>query len=461
MTPRLMFCAPASGSGKTMVTCAVLRALLRRGLRPMACKSGPDYIDPMFHSRVLGTQSCNLDLFFFDQATARSLLARCAEKADVTVLEGAMGYYDGIAMGADASAYALAAATQTPAVLVVDGRGRALSAAAEVLGFQSFRQPSGIAGVIVNRVSPMVYPRLAETITRETGLPVFGFLPVMEDCAIESRHLGLVTAAEITDLQQKLDQMAQQAEKTVDLDGLLALARTAPELEKSPMSLPVVPDRPRIAVARDKAFCFYYEASLQLLRELGAELVEFSPIRDERLPRQIQGLYLGGGYPELYARELAENETMRRSIHDAVIGGIPTVAECGGFLYLHRTLRDEGGTPWPMAGVLDADGYPTGKLSRFGYVTLTAETDSLLFRRGETMPAHEFHYWDSTQPGADFTARKPKSERHWMAGVATDSLYAGFPHFHFAAKPEAARRFVEAAAAYGKNRMPDWSVEMR
>ena len=461
MTPRLMFCAPASGSGKTTVTCAVLRALLRRGLRPMACKSGPDYIDPMFHSRVLGAQSCNLDLFFFDHATAKSLLARSAAQADVTVLEGAMGYYDGIAMGADASAYALASATRTPAVLVVDGRGRALSVAAEVVGFQRFRQPSGIAGVILNRTSPMLYPRLAETITRETGLPVFGFLPVMADCALESRHLGLVTAAEISDLQQKLDRMARQAEKTVDLDGLLALARTAPELGRSPKSLPAVPDRPRIAVARDKAFCFYYEASLQVLRDLGAELVEFSPLKDETLPQRIQGLYLGGGYPELYARELAENETMRRSIHDAVTGGMPTVAECGGFLYLHRTLRDEAGTPWPMAGVLDAEGYPTGKLSRFGYVTLTAETDSLLFRRGETMPAHEFHYWDSTAPGADFTAQKPQSDRSWMAGVATESLYAGFPHFHFAAKPEAARRFVESAANYGKKQDADWSVEKR
>ena len=461
MTPRLMFCAPASGSGKTTVTCAVLRALLRRGLRPMACKSGPDYIDPMFHSRVLGAQSCNLDLFFFDHATAKSLLARSAAQADVTVLEGAMGYYDGIAMGADASAYALASATRTPAVLVVDGRGRALSVAAEGVGFQRFRQPSGIAGVILNRTSPMLYPRLAETITRETGLPVFGFLPVMTDCALESRHLGLVTAAEISDLQQKLDRMARQAEKTVDLDGLLALARTAPELGRSPKSLPAVPDRPRIAVARDKAFCFYYEASLQVLRDLGAELVEFSPLKDETLPQRIQGLYLGGGYPELYARELAENETMRRSIHDAVTGGMPTVAECGGFLYLHRTLRDEAGTPWPMAGVLDAEGYPTGKLSRFGYVTLTAETDSLLFRRGETMPAHEFHYWDSTAPGADFTAQKPQSDRRWMAGVATESLYAGFPHFHFASRPEVAGRFVEAAANDGKKQDADWSVEMR
>ena len=449
MTPRLMFCAPASGGGKTTVTCAVLRALLRRGLRPMACKSGPDYIDPMFHSRVLGAQSCNLDLFFFSHTTARSLLARCAAQADVTVLEGAMGYYDGISMGTDASAWDLASATETPAVLVVDGRGRALSTAAEVRGFQSFRQPSQITGVILNRVSPMLYPRLAETITRETGLPVLGYLPVMADCAIESRHLGLVTAAEIDDLQQKLDRMADQAEKSVDLDGLLALARKAPPLEAEPLGLAPVAGRPRIAVARDKAFCFYYEASLQVLRDLGAELVEFSPLEDGELPEYIQGLYLGGGYPELYAKQLSENVAMRQSVFDAVTEGLPTVAECGGFLYLHKTLQDAGGTPWPMAGVLDAEGYPTGKLSRFGYVTLTAERDSLLFRQGDTMPAHEFHYWDSTAPGQDFTARKPQSARQWQAGMGTSSLYAGFPHFHFASKPEAARRFLEAALAYG------------
>ena len=450
MTPRLMFCAPASGGGKTTVTCAVLRALLRRGLRPMACKSGPDYIDPMFHSRVLGAQSCNLDLFFFSPDTARSLLARSAENADVTVLEGAMGYYDGIAMTADASAYALAAATQTPAVLVVDGRGRALSAAAAVRGFQTFREPSGIAGVLLNRVSPMLYPRMAETITRETGLPVLGYLPVMNDCAIESRHLGLVTAAEIGDLQQKLDRLAEQAEKTVDLDGLLALARRAPALEAAPLALHPVTGQPRIAVAKDKAFCFYYEDSLQVLRDLGAELVEFSPLIDGALPEGIGGLYLGGGYPELYAKQLSENERMRQSIGRAVRAGLPTVAECGGFLYLHRTLQDETGAPWPMVGALDADAYPTGKLSRFGYVTLTAQSDSLLFRAGETMPAHEFHYWDSTAPGQAFTAQKPHSDRQWQAGIATDSLYAGFPHFHFASKPEAAARFLERALRFAQ-----------
>ena len=448
MTPRILFCAPASGGGKTTVTCAVLRAFLRRGLKPMACKSGPDYIDPMFHSRVLGARSCNLDLFFFSKSTARALLARNAEHAGVTVLEGAMGYYDGIAMSSDASAYDLARTTETPAVLVVDGRGRALSAAAEIQGFLAFRQPSQIAGVLLNRVSPMLYPRLAETITKETGLPVFGYLPVMEDCAVESRHLGLVTAAEIEDLQEKLDRLAAQAEKTVDLDGLLALARTAPDLKDRLPELEPVAGNLRIAVAKDKAFCFYYADSLRVLEDLGAELVEFSPLTDRALPAGIQGLYLGGGYPELYAKELAENASMRRSIHDAVLTGLPTVAECGGFLYLHRTLQDPNGKPWPMAGVLEAEAYPTGKLGRFGYVTLTARTGSLLFKEGETIPAHEFHYWDSTAPGTDFTARKPQSNRSWEAAVATKSLYAGFPHFHFASRPEAARRFLEAARIY-------------
>lgn len=454
MTPRLMICAPASGCGKTTVVCAVLRALLRRGLKPMACKSGPDYIDPMFHSHVLEAQSCNLDLFFFPPATAQGLLARCASHADVTVMEGAMGYYDGIAMSAEASAWDLARATDTPAVLVADGRGRALSAAAEIKGFQHFRPDSGIAGVILNRTSPMLYPRLAETIMKETGLPVLGYLPVLEDCVLESRHLGLVTAAEVKNLRQKLDRLADQAEKTVDLDGLLALARTAPPLAEDarPVLAALPGPHPRIAVARDEAFCFYYEASLQVLRDLGAELVEYSPMKDRTLPDDVQGLYLGGGYPELYAQQLAENTSMRKSVHDAVTGGLPTIAECGGFLYLHRSLKDADGTPWPMAGVLEAEAYPTGKLGRFGYVTLTAESDSLLFRRGETVPAHEFHYWDSTSPGSAFLAQKPRSNRAWQAGVATDTLYAGFPHFHFASRPEAARRFLKAAQAFGAAR---------
>lgn len=448
MTPRFLVCAPSSGSGKTTVVCAILRALLRRNLHPMACKSGPDYIDPMFHSSVLGAKSCNLDLFFFSRETARALLAQNARSADVTILEGAMGYYDGIAMSCAASAYALARATDTPAVLVVNGKGAALSVAATVKGFLDFRKPSCIAGVILNRVSPMLYPRLAKTITDETGLPVYGYLPEMPDCVIESRHLGLVTAAEIGDLQQKLDKLAAQAEKSLALDELLALAARAGAIDDVLPPLTPVSKRVRVGVARDRAFCFYYEDSLDVLRRLGAELVEFSPLSDRALPHGIQGLYLGGGYPELYAKALSQNEPMRRAVREAVTNGLPTIAECGGFLYLHKTLTDGAGETFPMAGALDAAAYPTGRLTRFGYVTLTARNDTMLLSRGESIPAHEFHYWDSTAPGEDYTAQKPQSERIWRAGVGTERLYAGFPHFHFAARPDSARRFLEQCVAF-------------
>lgn len=448
MTARLMIASSASGSGKTSVACALQGALKRRGLRLMAFKSGPDYIDPMFHESVLGTKSRNLDLFFFSPQTARALVKQHATHADLTVIEGAMGYYDGIAMTDEASAYALARATETPVVLVVDGRGRALSAAAEVEGFLRFKRASQIKGVIVNRVSPMLYPRLKDAIEQATGVPVLGYLPVMEHCAIESRHLGLITAAEITDLKERLERLAAQAEKSLDLDALIALAQGAPELtdelpQRAALSKPV-----RVAVARDHAFCFYYEDSLDVLRGLGAELVDFSPLHDRTLPERVSALYLGGGYPELYAKQLSENASMRESIRSAIVRGMPTIAECGGFLYLHKTLQDADGTPYPMAGVLDAQAFPTGKLSRFGYVTLTAKKDSMLFKAGEHLPAHEFHYWDSSEPGSDFTAQKPLSTRHWEAGIATETLYAGFPHFHFAAAPELARRFLEKALEF-------------
>lgn len=360
-----------------------------------------------------------------------------------------MGYYDGIGLSADASAYDLARATGTPAVLVLDGRGRALTAAAAVKGMRDFRPDSGIRGVILNRVSPMLYPRLKEAIEGETGVTVYGYLPNLPGCALESRHLGLVTAAEVAGLREKLSALAAQAEKSVDIDGLLALAASAPALDAAAPALPPpVEGRPRIAVARDKAFCFYYADGLELLETLGAELAEFSPLADESLPEGACGLYLGGGYPELFAGALAANAPMREAVRAAVAGGLPTVAECGGFLYLNRLLSDGEGRDWPMAGALPGRAANTGKLGRFGYVTLTAKKDGLLGRAGTRLPAHEFHYWDSDAPGSDFRADKPQSSRGWDCAFHTPTLYAGFPHFHFWAAPAAARNFVAAARRY-------------
>lgn len=449
--PRLLLCASASGGGKTTVTCAVLQALVNRERNPVAFKCGPDYIDPMFHSEIIGAKSRNLDLFFLGEDKTRYLLEKNSAGAGLALIEGVMGYYDGIAMSHEASAYHLARVTETPAVLVLDGRGSALTLAAAVHGMQTFRPDSGIRGVLLNRVSPMLYPRLKACIEAETGLTVYGYLPNLPDCALESRHLGLVTASEVAGLKEKLQRLAVQAEKSLDLDGLLALAASAPALDPKPVELPPpVEGQPVIAVAKDRAFCFYYADGLELLEQMGARLVEFSPLEDEDLPQGACGLYLGGGYPELFARALADNAPMRRAVHAAVTGGMPTVAECGGFLYLQDTLADGEGKAWPMAGVFPAAARNTGRLGRFGYVTLTAQKDGLLCRAGEGFPAHEFHYWDSTAPGTGFRAQKPQSDRGWDCAFHTPTLYAGFPHFHFWARPELARHFVAAARRHNQ-----------
>ena len=437
--PRLVLAGSNSGCGKTTVTCAVLQALVTRGLRVGAAKCGPDYIDPMFHSRVIGAKSSNLDSFFFDRDTMRYLLAHNGEGCDVTVIEGVMGYYDGLGLTSTrASTYEAARATSSPVVLVVNARGAALSVLAAAEGFLRFAPDSGIRGVILNGCSAMSYGPLARELENRLGVRACGYLPRLPECALESRHLGLITADEVADLQEKLCKLAASAEKTLDFAALLEIARNAPPLRFTPPVLPEAGAPVRIGVAHDRAFCFYYEDSLDLLRQLGAELVPFSPLADEKLPDGMQGLYLGGGYPELYAAQLEANHTLRRQIRDAVHAGMPCIAECGGFMYLTQSIAGHA-----MVGALPGDCFDTGKLTRFGYITATAQEDSLLCCAGEQVPMHEFHHWDTPQPGGAFLAEKP-SGKQWRCAYATDTLYAGFPHFHFYAKPVMAQRFLTA-----------------
>ena len=395
--PRLLLAGTNSGCGKTTLACAVLQALVDRGIDTGSFKCGPDYIDPMFHSRVIGAPSANLDPFFFTENTLRFLLARHAAGRAVSVIEGVMGYYDGLGLTTTrASTYEVARWTQTPVVLVVGAKGTALSALAVLQGFLDFCPDHPVQGVLLNQCSEGAYPALAAAIRERFGGRVrpLGFLPVLPECALSSRHLGLVTAAEVSDLREKLARLARQAERSIDLDGLLELARSAPPLEYEPVRLPRF-DRPvRIAVARDRAFCFYYEDSLAALTELGAELVPFSPLADPALPEEIHGLYLGGGYPELYAPALSENASLRAAIRAAVEGGLPCIAECGGFMYLTQAIAGA-----PMAGVLPGTCADAGRLVRFGYVTLRARRDNLLCRAGEEIRGHEFHRWDATERG--------------------------------------------------------------
>ena len=437
--PRLVLAGTNSGCGKTTVTCAVMQSLVRRGLRVGAAKCGPDYIDPMFHSRVIGAKSSNLDPFFFDRDTMRYLLSHNGQDCDITVIEGVMGYYDGLGLTSTrASTYEAARETESPVVLVVNARGAALSVLAAVQGFLDFAPDNNVQGVILNGCSAMSYGPLARELENRLGVRACGYLPRLPECTLESRHLGLVTADEVADLREKLRQLAEAAEKTLELDALLEIAHNAPVLDFTPPVLPEKGAPVRIGVARDRAFCFYYEDSLDLLRQLGAELIPFSPLADEKLPDGVQGLYLGGGYPELYAAQLEENHTLRRQIQDVVYAGMPCIAECGGFMYLTQSIAGRA-----MVGALPGDCFDTGRLTRFGYITATAQEDSLLCRAGEQVPMHEFHHWDTPQPGDAFGAEKP-SGKQWRCAYATDTLYAGFPHFHFYAKPAMAQRFLAA-----------------
>ena len=449
--PRLLVAATGSGAGKTTIACGLLAALTRRGLRVQACKCGPDYLDPMFHGRVLGLPAHNLDLFLGDATLARTLVAKGAQQCDLTLIEGAMGYYDGIAQSDAASAYDVARATETPAVLVVNARGKALSAAAEVAGFLLFRAPSHVEGVILNHASAGYYPRLKAMIEDEAQVPVWGYVPTLEEVRLPHRHLGLVAANEVHDLRVRVDRLAQVLEQTVDIDALVALASTAPELPLAPRVAPSETDEtPCIAVASDEAFNFIYADALDLLEQLGARVVRFSPLHDEALPEEACGLYLCGGYPELHARALSANESMRASVRAAIEAGMPTIAECGGFLYLHESLEDDTGTPWPMVGVVNGRAMKGDRLVRFGYATLTARTDSLIAHAGEQLRVHEFHYWESDHVGDAFRAQKPQSTRAWDCGVATDTLYAGFPHLYLPGCPNVAERFVDACRTFGR-----------
>ena len=442
--PRILLGAAASGSGKTLITCGLLQALKNRKLQVTSFKCGPDYIDPMFHSRVIGTKSRNLDSFFADEDTVRYLLEKNARDCEISVIEGVMGYYDGLAgISPKASAYDVAKITKTPAVLIVNAKGMSLSAAAFIKGFVEYQEDSQIRGVILNQVSSMMYPRLKQIIEEELSIKVYGYVPVVKDCVLESRHLGLVMPEEIVDLQQKLMELAEILEKSVDIDGLLELAEHAEELpvQESPVAYHTW-RKIRIALAKDEAFCFFYQDNLELLEEMGAELVPFSPIHDKKLPEHIDGMLFHGGYPELYAKKLSENKEMLAAVCAAVQTGIPYMAECGGFMYLHQEMEDMEGHSWPMAGVIHGKSWRTPRLTRFGYITL--EDGTCFGEHVGAIRAHEFHYFDSDRCGEAYTAKKPLSSRSWKCIHSDGQGMSGFPHMYYYSNLRVPEQFLRA-----------------
>lgn len=453
--PRIMIAAPGSGSGKTMMTCAILKALKESGYYPVSSKCGPDYIDPMFHEAVLGIPSNNLDLYFCGDEMTRSLLSDHAADADIAVLEGVMGYYDGRSMDSSkGSSYETAKVTQTPVLLVARCRGMALSLAAVLKGIIEFKKDSNIAGILLNGVSPKLYLRLKEMLETELNIPVVGYLPYLLELSVESRHLGLVTPEETSNLKEQMELLGAKAKETIDLGKILKIAETAPDLCASKLKEGSSSGgkRSRIAVARDRAFGFYYADNLKFLGRSGCELVFFSPLSDQGLPKGTDGIYIGGGYPELYAKELSQNERMRREIGKLLELGTPCIAECGGFMYLHDLLEGEDGSSYPMCGVIEGTAFRTDHLVHFGYASLTSKEDQTFQNAGECLKAHEFHYWDSTNPGRSYHAVKPDGRRDWECVHVRGNLFAGYPHMHFYANREFAARFVSLCRAKEKKR---------
>ena len=347
--PRILIAAASSGSGKTVTSCGIMEALKQQGIRLVSGKCGPDYIDPMFHREVLKIDAQNLDLFFYDKEHLRKLFIQHCKNTQMAVLEGVMGFYDGMGIDTDkGSSYDVAKALETPVVLVVSCKGSALSVVALLKGLIEFRKDSNIQGFLLNRVSEMLYPRMKQMIEAQLkregyDIPVIGYIPEDPAFALESRHLGLVTPDGVTHLETKIKRAGEILGKTIDWKTFFRIANGAPKLSEEEGMENIVPAEREIpiAVARDEAFCFYYKDNLELLKSLGCKLIPFSPLKDRALPTGVKGLILGGGYPEEYARQLSENKTMLESVHDAITNGMPCHASAVVFCICRNSWKTE------------------------------------------------------------------------------------------------------------------------
>ncbi len=448
-----MIAGTGSGCGKTTVTAALLQALTCQGEQIAPYKCGPDYIDPMFHKKITGTASINLDSVFLGEEQLLSIFAWHQQGKTLALMEGVMGFYDGQADTTKGSAYEVAKLTKTPVILVVRPAGVGLSMAALVKGYKQFRDDSGIKGVILNGVRPMMYPYYKNIIEKETGLAVCGFLPPDDQVVLESRHLGLVTAEEVGHLDEVITRLGELACEYIDLELIRKIAAKVPEITayeayhtciKADDRLRKDVDHLKIAVAKDPAFSFYYEDNFLTLQENGIEIVPFSPMNDDKLPEGIDGLYIGGGYPELHAKDLSENKVLRSEIKTKILEGMPVIAECGGYMYLSETIKDQDGTVYPMCGAVPGHCQMTEKLGYFGYMSVMGGEDTLLGE--EEAYAHEFHY--SAMSGEKGDLNIIKGKRSHTGGVSTRTVYAAYPHLYFYNRPQMMKRLKKTMQAY-------------
>jgi cobyrinic acid a,c-diamide synthase len=440
----------ASGVGKTTVTLAIMACLRKRGYVVQPFKGGPDFLDTTHHSRIAGRAARNLDTWMLSEETNREVIRRAAGGADAVVVEGMMGLFDGKdGVTEHGSSAEIAKLLKLPVLLVLDCAKSARSVAAVVLGFESFDPGLPLAGLILNRVaSRNHYQMLESAIQARCKTPILGWLPREPRIAIPERHLGLHAAAEIdSSVDEEIDTLAQLAETQLSVDAILQL--DCPLDKAATTSMPQEAPRVRIGVARDRAFSFYYEDNLDLLRRQGAEIIPFSPVADEALPAELDGLYFGGGYPELYARELSENTPMLDQVRAFIRSGGHVYGECGGLLYLSQQLSTEDGNVYPLLGVLPLTMEMTGRLVDFGYVTVTFTQDCLLGPKGTTIRGHSFHYSrirSRSEVATSYQVEFSLSGAQQQEGFTCGNVLASYVHLHFGANPVVAQHFVAATA---------------
>ncbi|MEM0448214.1 MAG: cobyrinate a,c-diamide synthase [Methanomassiliicoccales archaeon] len=440
--PRIMIAGERSGVGKTTIALGIMAALRRRGLKVQPFKAGPDFLDPMHHSQVAGRPSRNLDTWMFPEYVLESFL-RASEGADISVIEGVMGLYDGFdGRSEEGSSAHLAKTLRCPVALVIGASSSSRSLGALALGFASYDKEVDLRAVIFNRISGEKHLQIAEDSLK--GLLSLGGIPQRKEAHLSSRHLGLVPAEE-EDNSQRYEEARRMVEENLDLDMLVEIARSAPDLEGEVFPHDKESADCRIGVARDEAFNFYYEDNFDLLRAAGAELEFFSPLR-EGVP-DVDGLYIGGGYPEIFAQRLAENEECITRIREECLAGVPVYAECGGMMYLCSRLVDLQGNSHRMASVFQEEVRMGDRLQALGYVRMRVLRDNILSRQGDEIRGHVFHY--SSVPSSETRAwayelSKPGGISGRMDGLMRCNTLASYSHLHFGTDPRIARRFVEA-----------------
>lgn len=443
-----------SGVGKTMITLAMARALMRRSLVVQCFKVGPDFIDPGYHTALTGRTSYNLDEWMTSKQYCRALFEQSSHGADIVIVEGVMGLFDGYGSIARGSTARIARMLDLPVIVIFDGSSLAQTAGAFVVGFQQYDPKLRIAGILFNKVSSKRhYETLRAAVAKTANIPVFGYIPREDHWKIPHRHLGLVMAGERTDLPAAVERCADDIEQTVDLSKVLRATQYTRQKSIAQHGKPETRTRRsaevRIGVARDEAFCFCYPDNIELLERSGAEIIYFSPLHDQKLPEGVQGLYLPGGYPELHAELLSSNRRMKRDVLLFCQSGRPVYAECGGFLYLLRAIIDASGRQHAMAGLFPATAGMKDRLQRFGYITVTATKNCPFLAPNQTVRGHEFHYSDihgmlPSVPRTWMVSRRADSTTVYAEGYVVHNVLAGYPHLHFASNPAFAKNFVAA-----------------